>query len=54
MAFVYKTSHYIATYVISEIHWLNRMIQNNVIAPNFATMAAATAATNNGYNGYYQ
>ena len=54
IAFVYKTSHFIATYAISEIHWLNRMIQNNVIAPNFGTMAAATATTNKGYNGYYQ
>ena len=47
-AFVYKTSYCIVSYVFSEIHWLNDMIQNNVSAPNFATMAAM-ATTNNGY-----
>ena len=52
--FVYKTSYFIASYVISDIHWLNNMIQNNVSAPNFATIAAAMATTNNGCHGYYQ
>ena len=48
------TKLHIVSYVVSDINWLNSMIQNNVSASNFATMAAAMATTNNGCHGYYQ
>ena len=52
LCIVCKTSYFIASYVVSDIYWLNNMIQSNVSAPNFATMAAAMLTTN--YHGYYQ
>ena len=55
--FVYKTSYCIGSYVINDIHWLNRMIQNNGSAPNLATMTTITTTmttTNNGYHDCYQ
>ena len=68
-AFVYKTSYciYIASYVISDIHWLNKWCQCSQLCNNgcchgyyqqwlpwlLPTMVTM-ATTNNAYHGYYQ